>query len=113
MQKAECKHGHKRGEGYRGRCVTCHRLRNANWRKRTYNVTPERYTTMLAEQNNRCSICKIEFGKLRPCIDHNHACCDRAGSCGKCVRGLLCRTCNQLLRALEPSQWKSAAEAYL
>lgn len=42
-------------------------------------------------------------------IDHDHACCNydaRSGhkvSCGKCVRGLLCSTCNTSLGLLQES----------
>jgi hypothetical protein len=28
-------------------------------------------------------------------VDHDHNCCDRDGSCGKCVRGALCGSCNR------------------
>ena len=77
-----------------------------------YKITPERYQQMIDEQDGKCAVC------LRPLpevvhLDHDHACCDRnRKTCGNCVRGLLCGTCNQglgqfkddeerLLRAVE------------
>ena len=56
-----------------------------------YGITPEQFTTMMAEQNNSCAICGIEaedYGK-RFCIDH----CHTSGT----VRGLLCMHCNTAL----------------
>jgi len=67
------------------------------------------YQRMLAEQDNRCAVCRIHVSeikdgsaKTRPLvIDHDHRCCDmqkgRRLSCGECVRALLCRRCNTAL----------------
>lgn len=50
---------------------------------------------MLDDQDNRCAICSLEFReKRRPCIDHDHNCCQGDRACSECVRGLLCSTCN-------------------
>lgn len=66
-----------------------------------YRISLERYKEMLAEQGGRCAICgaespdDIRLGRFH--VDHDHSCCPRSGSCGKCVRGLLCRGCNTAL----------------
>lgn len=62
-----------------------------------YELTEERYNEMLAAQDYRCAICFTDdpgTSKGGWLVDHNHSCCAGKKSCGECVRGLLCRSCN-------------------
>jgi len=69
-------------------------------RKMSYGITDEVLSKMLEEQLYKCAICFSPISlattttKSTVCIDHNRKCCPGNKSCGKCVRGLLCRTCN-------------------
>jgi hypothetical protein len=62
-----------------------------------YNLTNEKYQELLDKQNNSCKICLKSFTDITPYIDHNHECCPGQKTCGKCIRGLLCHACNNLL----------------
>jgi len=74
-----------------------------------YSLTIEQLSDMFKACDNKCQICGNEFdirvdwfnnNRYSPSaayVDHNRACCSKQTSCGKCVRGLLCRTCNLLL----------------
>ena len=62
--------------------------------KNAYKITPEQVEEKRELQNNSCAICKAVFTGT-PYIDHDHSCCPQSKkTCGKCVRGLLCRECN-------------------
>lgn len=68
-----------------------------------YNISPGEYADMLIDQGYRCGICKRhyeEFDKMLS-VDHDHKCCAGKRSCGKCVRGLLCGSCNNLLGKIQ------------
>jgi hypothetical protein len=75
---------------------------------------------MLAAQGGLCAICQRAETKLQPqtglphrlAVDHDHTCCPgQLTSCGRCVRGLLCASCNLSLGALEP--WLDRAREYV
>lgn len=65
-------------------------------RLKKFGLTLEAYDALWVKQGGRCGICRKreEPGERRLAIDHDHACCPGKGSCGKCVRGLLCSPCN-------------------
>jgi|HubBroStandDraft_6_1064221.scaffolds.fasta_scaffold04118_11 hypothetical protein len=80
---------------------------HAAWRARELRrkgITPEAHSKLLEQQNGRCAnpFCTTVANGVRGrnanlCIDHNHNCCPKAKSCGKCLRGLLCGHCNLIL----------------
>lgn len=68
---------------------------------RNYNLTPELFDLMFAEQGFVCKSCKADNpgkGQENWSIDHDHACCpQRKGCCGKCIRGIICNGCNSAI----------------
>lgn len=86
--------------------------------KSRYGITIEDYNRMLLEQGGCCAICESpepRTGNQKHFqVDHDHACCPRAGSCGTCIRGLLCGVCNKMLGAINDDVGKlQAAIQYL
>jgi len=74
------------------------RVKRYNVRK--YGMSVEQYNKIIKNQKNSCAVCKKSFSELNdsPHIDHDHSCCSESvRSCGKCVRGVLCRRCNMFL----------------
>jgi len=92
-------------------CVTCAAERCVEWqsankrkyldgqnearRIRLFGIDRNRYDQMLKQQGGGCAICGQQSARRRMlAIDHDHACCPGERTCGKCVRGLLCDSCN-------------------
>jgi Recombination endonuclease VII len=82
-----------------------------------HHVTVAWFEQKLLEQGNVCAICRLAAPKgERLHVDHDHSCCatKRGRSCGKCVRGLLCSSCNPALDRVERDpEWGTKALAYL
>jgi hypothetical protein len=68
-------------------------------RASTFGITGSTYRELLAVQNGVCAVCgrPPRKGGRRLAVDHDHTCCPGPTSCGKCVRGLLCWSCNKFL----------------
>lgn len=92
-------------------CVACADVKARKWQKtnrkrylrrqnetrleRLFGVTPDRYSKMLRAQKGGCAICGGPNSRGRKfAVDHDHSCCSGVRSCGRCVRGLLCDSCN-------------------
>jgi hypothetical protein len=98
---------------YTERCQRC----VDSWRLRVWKLTPEQYAEKKQCQDYKCAICKQNFVG-EPSIDHDHRCCagvslkGKPQSCGKCVRDLLCDTCNHGLGSFmeNPEILRAAAD---
>ncbi len=67
-----------------------------------------------AEAQGGCAICSNGPGAKGWCVDHDHGCCPGGQSCGACIRGILCGSCNLMLGlARDDTTILSAAVRYL
>ena len=65
------------------------------WLRRTFNKTSVAWDAMFELQGRRCLLCgDSDPGTNGWQTDHDHACCPGTKSCGRCVRGILCWSCN-------------------
>ncbi|MEU2746695.1 endonuclease domain-containing protein [Streptomyces collinus] len=82
-------------------CVKCYRMQQG---MKKYGLSIAGYNAIWRAQGFACGLCGdneepcdggIPHTAPRPWhIDHDHACCPQRGSCGRCVRGILCQRCN-------------------
>jgi Autographiviridae endonuclease VII len=79
------------------------RLR-ASHLKIKYGITVQVFEEMMASQDGRCAICRIEITGKKLCVDHDH---ETGG-----IRGLLCAMCNLTLGKFndDPTRFRTAAD---
>ena len=79
--------------------------------QKTYGLGEHDYGKLYEAQGGVCAICQRATGATRKLsVDHDHSCCSGGVSCGYCVRGLLCRPCNDMLGHARDS-WEFFARA--
>ena len=81
-----------------------------------YGVTVDEYVSMLDSQGGVCAVCRKPPAVDGPrfSVDHDRSCCDRLKSCGKCLRGVVCRSCANGLGAFKRDpEILARAEMYL
>ena len=79
-----------------------------------YNIDPEWYEYHL-EQG--CMMCGVKEDGQTLNIDHDHNCCvqtkgSSVASCGQCVRGIVCSSCNHVLRHYDNGTIRTANKKY-
>jgi hypothetical protein len=72
---------------------------------------------LLAQQGGSCAICGVPYEDKpgsRLAMDHDHRHCAGVKGCPKCVRGMCCNSCNNILRlAHDDPEVLRKAVAYL
>lgn len=67
-----------------------------------FGITSVQYDEMVEQQDGLCAICRRKPNGRRNtlAVDHDHSCCSSEPGCGRCVRALLCLSCNTALGAI-------------
>lgn len=95
-------------DGLKGACAECLHLSRV---ERQYNLMPGWYQEAAAAG---CAVCGSGHGSRRLHVDHDHSCCPEQTSCGACVRGLLCKECNNAIGIMrDDADRLRAAASYL
>ena len=108
--------GYRRKDGTQGKksvCKLCDNVRTIAWKennpdkfkdnmrraniKLCYGLEAEVYDEMI---KNGCYVCGSHESLN---VDHDHSCCPGKRTCGKCVRGILCRRHNWVMGNLNDS----------
>lgn len=90
-------------------CLACKRARklkkstsaHTSRMQRDYKLSPGEYNKLLEAQGGKCYTCGPWTNNRglsrRLSVDHDHSCCPEPPICGKCIRGLICTPCNDLI----------------
>lgn len=106
---AEC--GKRKSPTYRDKrlCYTCDKAHSkarslaahASRTRQRYGITQAEYWALYEAQGGKCYICHKGRGlSKRLAVDHDHKCTEghaQNWGCQKCIRGLLCSSCNTFL----------------
>jgi hypothetical protein len=97
----------------RGQTIADPRRWRSKYRLSRYGLTRQMFDRLLEAQGHACAMGREPFTQDSMIfVDHDHACCPREkSSCGRCVRGLLCLSCNTALGHIERKG--DLARAYL
>lgn len=79
-----------KADGLRAVCKRCDAETKLQYR---YGLTHDTYAEILDSQGNVCAICRRS--QQRMTVDHDHSCCEGERSCGSCIRGIICDSCNR------------------
>ena len=77
-----------------GHLYTCMECDGLHERLGNYRITVRQFILILQRQGWIDPVCGRLLTPATASVDHDHLCCKKDGSCGKCVRGALCVECN-------------------